>query len=106
MTTAKDFARYAPLAQANAGVAQDKQIPAGPRLISQIAAEIRKTWKPVNYAAAPYLEAMFSLSTIKGSYGYDDAKSIVLYFLSNATGWRGPDAKRIKAELKAMLKGA
>jgi hypothetical protein len=27
----------------------------------------------------------------------------VLYFLANAGTWRGPDAKRIKAELKEMV---
>jgi mitochondrial fission protein ELM1 len=32
------------------------------------------------------------------------AKSIVLYFLSNASSFRGPEAKRIKAELKGMCK--
>ena len=34
----------------------------------------------------------------------DDARTVVLYFLSNSATWRGPDAKRIKAELKEMLK--
>ena len=32
-----------------------------------------------------------------------DGRSIVLYFLANAQQWRGPDARRIKAELKSML---
>jgi len=27
----------------------------------------------------------------------------VAYFLANAGTWRGPDAQRIKAELKGML---
>jgi hypothetical protein len=27
---------------------------------------------------------------------------MVLYFLANATTWRGEDAKRIKAELKKL----
>ena len=47
---------------------------------------------------------MRSLNTIGDSYGYDDGKGIVLYFLSNATSWRGDDARRIKAELKALVK--
>jgi hypothetical protein len=34
----------------------------------------------------------------------DGAETIVRYFLSNASTWRGEDAKRIKAELKSMLK--
>ncbi len=79
------------------------------RPLSVIAAEIRKTWvnvkgaPNVNYAAKPYLEAMEQLTLITDKYFADDGESIVMYFLSNATSWRGPDARRIKAELKAML---
>ena len=74
------------------------------RPIYTIASEIRKTWPKVNYAAKPYLDAMASLNTVTDKYGYDSAKSIILYFLGNASSYRGEDAKRIKAELKAMLK--
>ncbi len=69
------------------------------RPIYEIAAEIRKEWKNVNYAAKPYLDAMRDLDKITDNY-----ISVVLYFLSNATGWRGEVAKRIKAELKALAK--
>lgn len=72
------------------------------RPLSVIAAEIRKDWKNVNYAAKPYLDAMSSLNSINDSYGMDSGKSIVLYFLSNASSWRGEVAKRVKAELKKM----
>lgn len=76
------------------------------RPIHEIAKEIRKEWTPkVNFAAVPYLEAMESLNLITDSYGADDAKYCVIYFLSNATSWRGEAARRIKAELNAMLKG-
>jgi hypothetical protein len=34
----------------------------------------------------------------------DRADMVVRYFLGNATTWRGADAKRIKAELKSLLK--
>lgn len=74
------------------------------RSLSAIAREIRRTWPKVYFGAVPYLDAMGSLGDICDNYGEDSAKSIVLYFLSNASGWRGPDAKRIKAELKAMVK--
>ena len=50
----------------------------------------------------PYLGAMFSLDKITDPYGADSGKSIVLYFLSNATTWRGETAKRVKAELKKL----
>ena len=58
----------------------------------------------IHFAAAPYLDAMMSMDNIKDNYGHDDGRSIVLYFLSNASSWRGDDAKRLKAELKLMLK--
>lgn len=79
-------------------VAQNQQV----RSISEIAQEIRSDWKPVNYAAKPYLDAMFCLNSVNDSYGYDSGKSIVLYFLSNASTWRGETAKRIKVELKKI----
>ena len=75
-----------------------------PRPISVIAREIRKDWAKVNYAAKPYLDAMGSLSSIQEDYYMDTGRSIVAYFLSNATSWRGDTARRVKAELKAMLK--
>jgi hypothetical protein len=74
------------------------------RPLSVIAAEISRAWEKPNYAAIPYLSAMRSLNTIDDEYGYEDARGIVLYFLSNATTWRGDDARRIKAELKALIK--
>lgn len=73
-----------------------------PRPIYEIASEIEKVWPKVNYAARPYLDAMHSLTHISDYYYLDSGKSIVLYFLSNASTFRGPDAKRIKAELKAL----
>jgi hypothetical protein len=72
------------------------------RSLSSIAREICKDWPKVNYAAKPYLCAMQTMGDIRESYGYDSGKSVVLYFLSNASAWRGDTAKRIKAELKAM----
>ena len=73
------------------------------RALSTIALDIKRTWvKPSPYAA-PYIRAMSDLTWINDTYYSDDAKSVVLYFLSNAGSWRGEDAKRIKAELKAML---
>lgn len=77
------------------------------RKISDIAREIEGIWehqgKGVNYAAKPYLNAMMFLDKITDRYYLDDGDSIVRYFLSNATSFRGEDAKRLKAELKAML---
>ncbi len=74
------------------------------RKISEIAGEIESTWTNVNYAARPYLDAMHSLGSVRDYFGSDSADSVILYFLSNARAYRGDDAKRIKAELKAMVK--
>ncbi len=78
------------------------------RAIWEIATEIRRLWVKkdgspnVWFGAVPYLEAMGSISHISESYGCDSAKSVVLYFLANAAQFRGPDARRIKLELKAI----
>ena len=76
---------------------------AATRLVREIAADIADHWPNVNYAAVPYLEAMYDLDSIDDDYFFDTGRSVVRYFLSNATTWRGPDARRVKAELKAML---
>ena len=73
------------------------------RPIHEIARDIRSNWPKVNYAAAPYLAAMRDLNAISDKYVWDTGASVVRYFLCNASSWRGPEAKRIKAELKAML---
>ena len=72
------------------------------RPLYKIAAEIRQSWKTINPYALEYLNAMASLDSINDGYYFDSGKSIVLYFLSNASSWRGEDARRIKAELKEM----
>ena len=46
---------------------------------------------------------MKSLVTPSQNYYEDSGTSVVLYFLSNAQGWRGDDARRIKSELKGMV---
>ena len=72
------------------------------RELNTIAADIEQKWQNVNYAARPYLDAMHTLKSIDDKYYADSAESVVLYFLSNAKGWRGENARAIKAELKAI----
>jgi hypothetical protein len=74
-----------------------------PRPIFQIAKEIKASWPTLSPHAAPYLDAMMELDSITDMFWADTGKSIVSYFLSNADYWRGPDARRIKAELKELL---
>lgn len=74
------------------------------RTLNQIALEISRDWKAPYFGAVPYIRAMGSLSHMGDSYGLDSARGIVSYFLANAGTWRGETARRVKAELKAMLK--
>lgn len=75
------------------------------RPLYQIADEIRQDWgSKVNYAAKPYLDAMGSLDSAKDNYIMDPGWEIVARFLANARQWRGETAKKIKKELKAILK--
>jgi len=78
--------------------------PTATRPLYAIAEEIRNDWKNPYFGAVPYLTAMETLDSINDNYVFDSAKSIVSYFLSNATTWRGDVARRVKAELKAMLR--
>jgi len=73
------------------------------RPLYSIARDIRRAWPKVNYAAAPYLDAMGALNSINDKYLYDDGRGVVRYFLANAAAFRGDTAKALKAELKALL---
>lgn len=75
------------------------------RPIYDIAAEISRDWRKPYFGAKPYLDAMHTLVDLQSRYGLDDAKGILRYFLANSGTWRGDTAKRVKAELKAILKG-
>lgn len=73
------------------------------RTISAIARDIRRDWgAKVNYAARPYLDAMLQIDGPSDMFYNDDAKSVVVYFLANASSYRGPVAKALKAELKKL----
>ena len=84
------------------------------RTFSDIAAEVPNLWK-AKYGkdlpwslkcALPYLQAMLACDTTdkNAQYYAETVESVVIYFLANITNWRGEDAKRIKAELKEMIK--
>jgi hypothetical protein len=76
------------------------------RSISSIAYDIKRTWAKPYFGAKPYLDAMTQLGSINDKFIDDDARSIVMYFLANASTFRGNDAKVLKLELKNLLKGA
>lgn len=77
------------------------------RALYLIAGDIQRDWQRLNKTfpyAAPYCQAMQRLNQITDDYGADSGRSIVLYFLSNAATWRGDTAKRIKTELKDIVR--
>ena len=85
-----------------------KQFKDNPRALSAIAREALTcaTLKGNTKACAgAYLEPMTTLDTVHDMYGADSGRHIVMYALANLSGWRGDDARRIKAELNAHLKG-
>lgn len=71
--------------------------------VHQLGRIARRDWKEVYFGAEPYLNALGSMDKVSDNYGMDDGRSIVLYFLSNASTWRGPVAKIVKAELKRRV---
>jgi len=82
------------------------------RSLREIAQEIAKDWSQAmrpgddgfgEHPAHPYIMAMLALDNIHQDYYQDSARTVVMYFLSNAGNWRGETARRIKAELKVML---
>lgn len=70
-----------------------------------ISKDIRANWKNPYFGAVPYIDALSQLDNVGDKFGFDDAKSLIMYFLANASTWRGDDAKRIKSELKAIIGG-
>jgi hypothetical protein len=72
--------------------------------VSEIAHAIAKDWKNISPYAKDYLNAMKEIRDINGAYYADSAKSVVLYFLANASTYRGENARAYKALLKEMIK--
>lgn len=74
------------------------------RTIREIAQEIHCEWPNCHFTAYPYLQAMLELKTVDDVYGVESGRDIVAYFLSNALSFRGEAARRLKKELKDLLK--
>jgi len=69
----------------------------------ELAALVRVDWENVNFAARPYVDAMFQIHHIDDYYGQDRGRAICAYFLANATTWRGDVARLVKAEIRRRL---
>lgn len=81
-----------------------------PRKLYEIGNEIAnqihdgKWSRGASAAARPYLAVLCTLDDVNSLYGAENGKSMVLYFLVNTQSWRGATARRIKAELKELVK--
>lgn len=73
------------------------------RTLSAISLEISRDWKKPYFGAVPYIQAMRSLDSVTDYDLNDSGAEIVKRFLCNASRWRGETAKRVKAELRAMV---
>lgn len=74
--------------------------------LSRIAQIIKDDWKNLSPHAKPYVDAMSCIKTVNDEYGCDMGVSVVFYFLSNASSWRGEVARTVKAHLKQLVKEA
>jgi hypothetical protein len=74
------------------------------RPVYKIAEEILNDWQAPYFGARPYLAAMLTINNELENYGQDTAKTVILYFLSNASTYRGSKAKELKSELKTLIK--
>ncbi len=74
--------------------------------IRSIARVVYADWTNVYFGAVPYLAAMemfISPFDRNELYGVETARTVVLYFLSNAKTWRGPVAQVVKQILKEKM---
>lgn len=67
-----------------------------------IKADHAQQGKEINYAAAPYVNAMLGMTTAKDAVGADDGEGVILRALCNLGSWRGENARTIKAHLKKL----
>lgn len=78
------------------------------RPLSDIASEIVRdpAYKkmPSKIYAEAYVQPMRSMNDIEDNYFADTGVSVVSYALANLSSYRGDTARRVKSELKAMLK--
>lgn len=69
--------------------------------VQALARQVLRFWPKVSPAAEQQLFFMLNPEYIQGG---DTINMVVASFLGNALGWRGEDARRIKAQLNALLR--
>lgn len=74
------------------------------RSLKEITLEIRADWKNPYFGAMPYLNAMALINSVDDKFFADNGREVVIYFLANASTWRGEVARRVKKELNQLVK--
>jgi len=74
------------------------------RPLSSIAAEIIADWTAYRDHAQPYIDALSKLHRATDRWRLGTGSNAIQGFLINAQTWRGEVARRVKAELRAILK--
>jgi hypothetical protein len=75
------------------------------RSLKEIAAEIECDWNDkIDPAAKRYLNELCKLEVPAERFYADSGIAVVAYFLASAKKWRGPVARRIKLELKEIVR--
>ncbi|HLL26048.1 MAG TPA: hypothetical protein VKT73_00130 [Xanthobacteraceae bacterium] len=74
------------------------------RPLKEIAAEIQRDWKQVGPAARRYLDELHKLDVPGERFHADSGIAVVIYFLASARLWHGPAARRIKLELREIVR--
>jgi len=75
-----------------------------PRPVRFIAQDIFDDWIKAPHLALQSIEAMLTMDSIDDAYFLEEGRWIVVAFLSNAGQWKGPTARRLKQELRNLLK--
>jgi hypothetical protein len=74
------------------------------RRVREIAAEIMADWETIGRSPAKeYVDEMLTFDSLDAKVGAVKGVEIVSSFLGVCGTWRGPVARRIKAELRSML---
>lgn len=73
------------------------------RPVYKIAQEIHRLWSPIGHSAVPFVDAMLLMERVHNNVDGVPGRAVIEGFLHHAQDWRGPDASRIKAELKGKL---
>jgi hypothetical protein len=76
------------------------------RPLHEVAAEIEQDWTALHGAAQPYINAMKESYLATSRHRLERGSDMIQGFLMNAQTWRGETARRVKTELKAILKNS